>query len=331
MVSVDALCCEKVGSELLKYKIRESFYNRKFIRFDAARETKLWVYLMSAAICHQTHVLFHPDLNLWGWDYLEHGFLQLVRERNPLLNPGYMSICKNEEVSHVLKRIFSADGNPEHTTLDRIDKRSKMLLELCAEIKTKHDGSITKFLDQAEGKLLNDGKGFYEILAGFSAFSDPQKKKITFFLKLASDAGVLNIKDPKNIIPIMDYHMQRVLLRLGCVKVLDDGLRYKLQNKELINTDEPVRSACIEALRIISDKSGKDILAMNDIFWPLGRSCCNETTLCFDKSCMKSPCTLDETLEIDVHKKCIFEGICKGKEDEQYRKLWEPNLLTHFY
>jgi hypothetical protein len=206
-----------------------------------------------------------------------------------------------------------------------------MLLELCSAIKTNFKGSVSDFLDQSKGKLLNDGKGYYEILEKFLAFSDPQKKKITFFLKLATDAGVLHIKDKENIIPIMDYHMQRVLLRMGCVKIEDDLLKQKLLNREMLESDEPIRGACIDTLKIIADKSGKNILDLNDFFWPLGRSCCNETTLCFDKICLKSPCTLDQMVEISDHNKCLFDEVCKGSSDENYRNLWEPVLETHYY
>lgn len=330
-VSVESKKCEQVSSILSKYNIKESFYKRPFLCFDAARETKLRVYLMSAAICHQTHSLFHETLNLWGWEFMEYGFLNMVKERNALLNPSYMNICPQGEVSNILQRAFSFDGNPDNSTLDRIVERATMLLELCTEIKLNFDGFVSKFLDQSEGKLINNGKGYYEILEKFTAFSDPQKKKITFFLKLASDAGVVRIKDSENIIPIMDYHMQRVLLRLGCVIINDEELKAKLLNRTLLDSDEPIRGACIEALKLIADKSGKDILAMNDYFWPLGRSCCNETTLCFDKFCLKSPCTLDQMVDIKDHSKCMFEEACKGSKDENYRNLWEPVLETHFY
>ncbi len=331
MVVVDEMKCQQIGAVLSEYKVKDTFYDREFLSFDADRETKLRVYLMSAAICHQTYSLFHETLNLWGWEFMEYGFLQMVKKKNPMLNPGYLGICQNEEISDVLLRIFSYDGNPENSTLDRIEERTDMLIELCSEIKTNFNGSVSEFLDQSKGFLFNEGKGYYEILEKFSAFCDPQKKKITFFLKLAADAGVLQIKNHENIIPIMDYHMQRVLMRLGCVKIEDEELRQKLLNREPQLTDEPIRGACIEALKIIAEESGKDILAMNDFFWPMGRSCCNETTLCTTKECLKKPCTFYQMVEMKDHNKCIFDGVCKGRENESYRNLWEPVLETHYY
>jgi hypothetical protein len=331
MVFVDELKCHQVGEVLSEYKVRDSFYHRDFLSFDASRETKLRVYLMSAAICHQTHHLFHEKLNLWGWDFLEYGFLQMVKEKNPLLNPSYLGICKTEEVAEMLKRIFSSDGKPEHSTLDRIEERTTMLQEICSVIKVDYKGSVSEMIDQAKGQLFRDGKGYYEILENFTAFSDPQKKKITFFIKLATDAGVLKIKDHQNLIPIMDYHMQRVLMRLGCIKITDQTLLEKLINKIPLSTDEPVRSASIEAVRIIAGISGRDLLSMNDYFWPLGRSCCNETTLCTAKKCIKNPCTFHKIVKVGKHDSCIFEEVCLGRFEEEYRKLWEPLIETNHY
>ncbi|MEZ5195634.1 MAG: hypothetical protein R2764_04335 [Bacteroidales bacterium] len=145
------------------------------------------------------------------------------------------------------------------------------------------------------------------------------------------DAGIIRIKDPENAIPIMDYHMQRVLLRMGCAEVLDSGLKNKLMNREHLDSDSEVRKACIEAVRVISKESGHPIMKINDFFWSLGRSCCNETTLCNDRMCIKEPCTFNLMVEIDSHEKCTFETSCKGAQDNSYRSLWEPIIKTHYY
>jgi len=322
--------CIKVGEILQKNNIRPEFYNREFLNFDADRETKLRVYFLSAAICHQTYNLHNQELSLYGWDFMEYAFIQMLKEKNPILNPGYTSICKSIDVKQFLQRVFSHDGKPENCTLDRIDERTDMLIEICTTVKEKYNSRISDLIDNCDGKLYNNGNGLYEVIANFKAFSDPRKKKITFFIKLAVDGGVLRLNDEENMIPIMDYHMQRVLLRMGCVEV-DDGLRDSLLNRNKLASDAEVRNTCIEAVRIIADTSGHGILKMNDFFWPLGRSCCNETTLCYDGDCIKNPCTFNSMVDIPSHEKCIFESHCKGAKDENYRLLWEPLVETHFY
>jgi len=206
-----------------------------------------------------------------------------------------------------------------------------MLIEICKEVKENYHSSIAELIDGCDGRLLNNGKGLYEVISQFTAFSDPRKKKITFFLKLAIDAGLIRIKDPENIIPIMDYHMKRVLLRMGCVEILDEPLKMELIDHKPQESDEEIRQACIEAVRIISTVSDHSIISINDFLWPLGRSCCNERTLCSSKQCMKTPCSFNLMVDITTHDNCFFEDTCMGSKDETYRNLWEPIVNTHYY
>lgn len=323
--------CINIGEVLKNIRIRPQFMQRDFLKVEAARETKLRMYFMAAAICHQTHSLYNDKLNLWGWDYLEYGFLQMHKSARAMFNPGYICMSDQDEIIYNLGKTFSPDGNPENSTLDKLPERTEMLIEICKKVKENNHSSIALLIDACEGRLLNNGNGLYEVLSQFTAFSDPQKKKITFFLKLASDAGLINIKDPKNIIPIMDYHMQRVLLRMGCVEVLDKQLRNELTEQIKQSSDEDIRQACIEAVKIIAATSDHSILSINDYFWSLGRSCCNQLTLCKDRSCMKQPCTFNMIVDIPSHVDCLFDGVCRGSKEDTYRKLWEPIFDTHYY
>ena len=331
MITLDRDRCHKVAGAIKTLKTRKTFYSRPFLSFDADRETKLRIYLLSAAICHQTHKLHHPDLNLWGWDYLEHGFLKMLEEKNVLLNPGYISICREPDIEGMLLAAFSPDGNPAHCSLDRIPERASMIMEICRELKQNHNSKASDLIDQSEGLLINKGKGLYESLSQFMAFEDPLKKKISFFIKLATDAGVLRVRDSENMIPIMDYHMQRVLLRMGCIDLRDDAIRKDLAEKRQLASDSEVRTACIDAVKVIASVSGYDVLKMNDFLWPLGRSCCNTVALCEAGRCMKNPCTFEQVAELEKHHRCYFENVCRGSSDSAFRNLWEPVVDTHFY
>ena len=125
--------------------------------------------------------------------------------------------------------------------------------------------------------------------------------------------------------------MQRVLLRMGCVTINDQELKQNLINQKKLPNDTEVRKACIEAVKIVSDISGHEIIKINDFFWSLGRSCCKETTLCIDKKCIKKPCTFYEMVDLTSHESCIFEEDCLGSKAENFRALWEPMVETHYY
>ena len=229
-----------------------------------------------------------------------------------------------------LKPIFADDSNPDNCTLDRLEERSRFLIEIGRILKEKYDNKIINLLDLSNNLLINDGSGLYETLEQFEAYSDPLRKKSTILIKFLIDANLLKIKDPENFVPAMDYHMKKVLLRMGCVEV-DDDLRRKLINKEELESDKEIRNACVEAIKIISEFSRYEVIGMNDFFWPLGRSCCKEKTLCKDGECNKNPCTFNLIVDLDSHDRCLFERICKGSADENYQKLWQPIVETHYY
>jgi hypothetical protein len=331
MICVNTEQCHLVAKAIKHICVRPEFYEREFIRFEADRETKLRIYFLSVAICHQTHQLYHRELNLWGWEYIEYTFLQMFRKKHPFINPGYVAICTVGDIAKYLQEAFSPDGIREHSTLDRVEERADMLLEICKLIRTQYKRSISELIDGCDGRLINNGKGLYEVLAEFTAFSDPMKKKITFFLKLASEAGLIRVKDSDNLIPIMDYHMQRILLRTGCAEIMDAELKEKITNRKPIPSDEEIRKGCIEAIKVIAQESGHELTKMNDFFWPLGRSCCNETSLCQIRTCMKNPCSLVNMVTLNSHDECLLERSCKGAVNSEYRSLWEPEVKTHYY
>ena len=327
-IQVNLEKCKEIGEIVKKLKFRPSFYQRDFISFKSNEETKLRVYLYSAAICHQTKSLVNKKLNLVGWDFIEHVFLGLAENESKLLDPTYLAGLEVEGLARKLKRLFSESGV---CSLDRLEERAKFMIDIGKKLRENYSGKIRNLVGETNNFLINNGRGLYEILDKFEAFSDPLRKKIMVFIKFSLDAGLIKLKDPENLVPMTDYHMQRVLLRTGCVEVLDQTLKQKLINKEKIKSDDEIRKASIEAIKIISAVSGYTVLEMNDFFWPLGRSCCKEKTLCTDKTCNKNPCTFNLVVDLPSHSECVFQGICKGSLYVEYRKYWEPTVETHYY
>ncbi len=330
-VSLNEGLCHKIGQTIGNHKLRDDFYNREFLSITLDVETKLRMHFFAVAICHQTHTLHHPGLNLWGWDYLEHAFIKIAKYHKELLNPAFLINLSVNKLSALLRPHFSTDQKPENCTLDRLDERSALMIGASGFISKNYNGKITELIEICGQKLYNNGKGLYETLRGMEAFSDPLQKKSTFLIKLLEEGGLIKIQDHKNFIPIMDYHMQRVLMRMGCVEIIDPELHGHLIKRKPVESDEDIRTACIEAFKIIALVSGHPITKMNDFFWSLGRSCCNETTLCKDGICDKNPCTFTQIVDIKSHNYCIFQKDCKGFRDDKYRNLWQPIIETHFY
>jgi len=312
-------------------KLRSDFYQREFLKSNLDRETQYRMLFYAVAICHQTHILHHPRLNLWGWDYLEYAFLEIAKGKPELIDPKCLIELELNDLCDGLRPFFSYNKTPESCTLDRLEERAQLMLDASAFIVENYGGQVGDMINSTEQRLYNDRKGLYELLPKMEAYADPFQKKSTFLIKLLEEASLLQVEDPKNFIPIMDYHMQRLLLRLGCVEIKDKQLQRQLTDRTPVKSDKTVRSASIEAFKVIARHSGYPVTKMNDFFWSLGRSCCNETTLCQVGFCDKNPCTLTQIVSIKSHENCIFEKICKGFRNKNYRELWQPLVDTHYY
>lgn len=321
----------QISETIANLDIRPSFYERPFLWIDVEREVKLRGYFYAVAICHQTHNLKSKKKQLFGWDYLEDGFVRLMQQNPGWWEPENLSHLNNHELAGLLAPWFSDEGDRDHSTLDRLEERAYLMKNTGKFVMENYDGSFANLFDRAGEKLFNNGKGFYELLPAMEAFSDPLQKKSSFLLKLLEDAGLVSLQDPENAIPVMDYHMMRVLLRTGAVEVTDEHLRGKLFKHQPVDTDQEIRSVCATAMREIGLASQHGILKMNDFFWTLGRSCCAKTTLCHDRVCAKNPCTFEKVVNVDDHARCVFEDFCKGAQSEAYRNLWQPMVKTHFY
>lgn len=323
--------CVRIAEIIKKLSPEPGFYQRKYLTLKAPEEVRFRMHFFAVAICHHTYTLHHPHLDLWGWDFIEHVFVRMAQQQAQIIDPAYLANVSPADVAGELAWWFSHDERHEHCSLDRLDERAALMIDAAKLLVQEFDGNVQTLFERSGGKLFNDKSGVYEALPRFEAFSDPLQKKSTFLIKLLMDAGMIEIYDARNFIPIMDYHMQRVLLRTGCVEVTDRELRGKLLRRDHLPTDEPVRSRCIDAFRIIADVSGKPVTRMNDYFWSLGRSCCNNTTLCHDHFCEKKPCTLSQIIQLGAHRHCVFVAVCPGAKYEKYRQLWQPVVTTHFY
>jgi hypothetical protein len=329
MISVNKEQSKKIGEIVKTLEFKPSFYERDFIQIDSP--LKMAMHFYAVGICHQTYHLANPKLNLYGWDFMEYGFLDILKNEPSLLNSKEIVKLSQLELIEKIKPFFAEDHNPENCTLDTLEERANLWMDMAKGLNKHFDRKIENLFKQSDWQETQDAESLYKQLRLFEAYSDPLQKKSGVFLKIISDAGLVNLGKLENVIPIMDYHMQRVLLRTGCVEINDEKLKTNLQQRLPIKNDEHLRKACIDAMHIISQTSEYHTFKMNDIFYTLGRSCCNENTLCRNHVCEKTPCTLARAVVLETHTKCIFEDVCFGANNDDYHKFWQPIVQTHFY
>lgn len=323
--------CRLLGRRLSGIQFKARFYQRPFLSAPMNDELRLRMVFFAVVICHQTYALKNTGLNLFGWDYLEHGFLAMASVSPEILSPTEVSKMDFHTLAHQLAPFFSPDGTASTSTLDRQEERAQLMIEAARWLNLRHQGNMITFLTSTRHQLDGDPESFYHQLQEVKPFADPLRKKSTFLLKLISDASLYQVTDPENLIPVMDYHMQRVLLRTGCVRVNDPELAEKLIQRQPLPSDEEIRTASVEAMTLIAREADLNPLLMNDVFYMLGRSCCLEQPMCQSHRCDKEPCSLTLTLTLAGHSQCLFSGVCTGETNDELRRMWHPVVETHFY
>src|SRR3989338_11181703 len=197
-VEVNKDQCKQIAEILSNLEFRKKLFERDYLTFPSDKETKLRAFFYSVAICHQTHSLIDNKRKLKGWTYLEHVYTELGREKYSLLDHNYLAKLSVEELVEKLKPLFSEDGNPENCTLDRLEERARFIINDSKHLVENYDGKIENILQAANGFLINNGKGLYDLLEKFESYSDHLRKKSGVFIKFLILAGLFEIKDLEN-------------------------------------------------------------------------------------------------------------------------------------
>jgi hypothetical protein len=333
-VHVDFQMCEKIGERLKAIKVLPDPYMRKPLTMeDKRKEAEFWLYII--AICHSTRTLRGVINGEWlrGGNYL----LAASRKRFDS-DPTFFSAERMRKITEEdLKAMLSDDGKPEHSTIDRAAERVSLLRDCAKTLLELFNGDVMQIYRISEGHLTRkDGKGICDLLRKFKAYADPIEKKTFLLVLYLKESGVWEIKDVENLKVAVDYHIMRVALRSGMVKVEDRDLREKLKLRKPATEDEDyeVRKAVREACSLVIKHSNCTVFEVDAILWNLGRSCCfyEHDPICGVNICRKrDKCTLIKAANYDCKGKCLLDGVCLGSVDEDYKRLWETNIYTTFY
>ncbi len=144
-------------------------------------------------------------------------------------------------------------------------------------------------------------------IAGYN--EDPfEKKNLLLAMTLANrPEKFLRVKDPQNWLPIIDYHLMRLSLRLGLVD-LDQSEQGSNKARGWVDGDSEynIRSAVYSAVTQVIAESGRSMSFIDQKMW-MARRYCPEMT--------KPDCP-----------KCVFMDICKKRTE-----LFQPIFRTTAY
>lgn len=111
---------------------------------------------------------------------------------------------------------------------------------------------------------------------------DPMAKKANLLAVIltARPERWLDPRDPSSIQPIVDYHMMRLCMRTGLVRIEDPDLERRLAQRSWVDALEEleIRRATGRAILHLVQQTGLSVAAIDGLFFRLGRSVCLETS-----------------------------------------------------
>lgn len=286
-------------------------------------KNKLTLYFYVDAICHQTQNFLGEIDGVYfkGWDYLLNSF---VKEYKKDMN--FISVKRMKKISgEDLKRILKESG-------DRYYERAYLLRNCAYILKRDFNSDIFEIYKKSKGYLKrSDGNGILDLFRRFKAYSDPLGKKTFLFLNIAKKVGFWDIKDPENLWVPVDYHLERVSLRIGIINI-DEKIKKKLiENKKISqNIDLKLREVVGNGVRNLIKLSNFEVDEIDQIFWSLGRSICLKDYPLCDGTNIENT-TFESITGISLKNGCPFRSSCKAYNNPYLKKIKESNVNTIYY
>lgn len=291
---------------------------------DRTALANFWFYLV--AICQHTVGLQGTiaGRRLRGWDYLE----AAARRKFELFTAERLLSLTARE----LQAVFSDCGDPELSTLDRVEERLGQLHECARLLLSQYAGDVNEIYRRSKGRLIGPG-GIIEALSHFGPYSDPIRKKSFLFLEMVSASGLWDLKDPQALHVPVDYHVMRIALRSGLVRVSDPHLDRVLRSRAPVNEelDQFIRARIEAACDLLVKESGHSVFEVDMLLWHIGRSCCYYPSGPCCSGCTEpANCSLAGALGA-CPDRCPLDGACAASRDPSYREYRETNIYTAYY
>jgi hypothetical protein len=106
---------------------------------------------------------------------------------------------------------------------------------------------------------------------------DPLRKKSSLLAMILNQRpeNFLPFQDDEQVEPVIDYHALRSCLRIGLLDVIDDELRDKLTNRQIVSPAEEwaARYAAYLAIEQVTELSGKSQGAVDWFFFGARKRC----------------------------------------------------------
>lgn len=260
---------------------------------------------------------------LRGWDYLLQKAIYEANRNSEMFTRGWLSSVTPEHLREVYY-----DEN-EGDTLSQAEVRAELLVGL-GKFLERHDWiSVHEAYLESEGYILrSDGRGLAQILAEARAYQDPVQKKLFYLLAIMRNQGFWEYQDENYLSSPVNYHEQRLHLRLGTVRIIDAALERKIRARENITDQEDIeiRFTVRKAIEFLAQLLEITPSMAHYGLWNHARNCCSrDNPHC--SGCGEN-CKLPERYRLAPVRRCIFSEVCKSANLSVSSMLIEPRIDT---
>ena len=238
-----------------------------------------------------------------GSDYLWDAFRRRVEADPDFWSPERQANLSREELLEVFRADNGDDPMPAldlHLEQARHYGRDMLALQLTPQV------VLDKAL--ASAQPLQTFMVTLDQIGGYK--EDPLRKKSSLLAMILNQRpeNFLPLRKDEQVEPVIDYHALRSCLRIGLIDVIDDELRNKLTNRQIVSPAEEwaVRYPAYRAIEQVTALSGKSQGAVDWFFFGARKRCPE----------MSEPeCQL-----------CQIDPVCTHRKE-----LFQPVLRTSFY
>lgn len=332
IASIDDEKLAEIALALARVRTNAEYFVPRIDGASVDDEANFWCFVI--AICQQTRTVrgVVEGVPVRGSDYLVGRARTRVLADSQAFSPSAVLRWSADD----LLAFFSDTDVARDSTLDRADERLRLLKGVSELLTTRYDSSFLRLVRDAKGCVAGDD-GVVARLAECEAYADPARKKSYLLLIFLMRLRIVAPTDPESIGLPIDYHLLRVLLRAGVVRVDDSSFRRRLIDRVRCSGDEDaeLRLVASEAGRRIAVTLGGALFEVDNLLWMIGRNCCfyEHDPVCREpKPCAhRTGCSLIESTDYACPDRCPLEGACRASLDADFARLVEPNVETHYY
>jgi hypothetical protein len=329
LVRISERRVQRLAATLGQLKLTHDFAAQMTPVTHVSDEAAYRAYLWASAICHATKGALtgvRDGHHYNGWDFLLRSFTHQAQTDEAVLSPSTIKSI----TSVGLLDILNSGSSDTRLALKDPERRAEILRDTASDLMETFNGEVVKLLALTDNHV-GGASGAYAQLARLRAFRDPLRKKSSAFLMTVHFSGRWAISDQSEVLPMIDYHRMRILMRTGCIEIRDTGLSRMLATQEPVTreVESAIRRAAMQICSSVPSLAHMAMFDFDVLLWAHARSCCRNAPMCVSRSAENT--SFQEYLAEPPSDRCVFEGWCPGANDVQFRSLWEPVVSTEDY